>query len=352
MAGTNVGAVYIDLKLNMKELQRDFGALDKKIGGFEGVFDRLKEGIGRAFSPEGFGPMLEAVNGLAEGINPLQGGLELLSEGFSGLTERVPVLTQGFFENIDAQSLVQEALEILTGQAWKFDESVLGLSGSLKAVPFTELEKSAYDFGGAIGGLDEKSQLFGENWREMMHGAKEDAKDVNKSFGEIFGMEIPEVWRKMTGGMRDGWSEAWNGMKSAFHGIINRIIGGMNNMIGGLNSFRVELPPWLGGGSFGFNIPKLPTIPALAKGGIVAAPTLALVGERGREAVLPLDNNTGWMADLANVLAQSLEASQVFGRRHSEGAVNLYLDGRRVAEGIIDDLYAEAERRDLSPIWS
>lgn len=39
--------------------------------------------------------------------------------------------------------------------------------------------------------------------------------------------------------------------------------------------------------------------PALATGGIVTAPTTALIGEAGKEAVLPLEQNTDWMDELA-----------------------------------------------------
>lgn len=39
--------------------------------------------------------------------------------------------------------------------------------------------------------------------------------------------------------------------------------------------------------------------PALATGGIVSAPTTALIGEAGKEAVLPLEQNTDWMDELA-----------------------------------------------------
>jgi hypothetical protein len=48
------------------------------------------------------------------------------------------------------------------------------------------------------------------------------------------------------------------------------------------------LPKWVPGlGGKGFSFPK---IPALAQGGIVTSPTLALIGEgRGPEAVIPLD---------------------------------------------------------------
>lgn len=56
---------------------------------------------------------------------------------------------------------------------------------------------------------------------------------------------------------------------------INDAIGGINR--GLANAFSV----------FGFNPPD---IPFLAKGGIITQPTLAMVGERGDEAVVPLNN--------------------------------------------------------------
>ncbi|WP_248785704.1 phage tail tape measure protein, partial [Escherichia coli] len=37
------------------------------------------------------------------------------------------------------------------------------------------------------------------------------------------------------------------------------------------------------------NPPDIPRIPALAEGGIVTRPTLALIGEAGPEAVVPLN---------------------------------------------------------------
>jgi len=40
----------------------------------------------------------------------------------------------------------------------------------------------------------------------------------------------------------------------------------------------------------------------LAKGGIISTPTRAIIGEQGREAVLPLENNTEWMDMLAERL--------------------------------------------------
>jgi SLT domain-containing protein len=54
------------------------------------------------------------------------------------------------------------------------------------------------------------------------------------------------------------------------------------------------------------NISKISelNVPKLATGGIVTGDTLAHIGEGGkREAVLPLDQNTGWMDMLADRIA-------------------------------------------------
>jgi len=48
-----------------------------------------------------------------------------------------------------------------------------------------------------------------------------------------------------------------------------------------------KIPSWVPGlGGKGFDVPN---IPELANGGLVMQPTLALVGEAGPEAVVPLD---------------------------------------------------------------
>jgi phage-related protein len=66
---------------------------------------------------------------------------------------------------------------------------------------------------------------------------------------------------------------------------INAVISLANMAIRALNNIHVKLPSFLGGMEFGIN---LPTIPMLADGGIVTKPTLAMIGEAGAEAVVPL----------------------------------------------------------------
>jgi uncharacterized membrane protein (Fun14 family) len=72
-------------------------------------------------------------------------------------------------------------------------------------------------------------------------------------------------------------------MVSVFKTAFNAIAAIWNNTVGKLS---FEIPKWVPGlGGKGFSVPK---IPMLAAGGIVTGPTLAMIGERGPEAVIPL----------------------------------------------------------------
>ncbi|MBO3304246.1 phage tail tape measure protein [Clostridium perfringens] len=96
------------------------------------------------------------------------------------------------------------------------------------------------------------------------------------------------------------WEEIFQGLgdivKSIFGTIggvikapINAAISGINWVISKINTISFDVPSWIpgiGGSHFGIN---LPTIPALAEGGIVTKATMALVGEgKEHEAVIPL----------------------------------------------------------------
>lgn len=54
-------------------------------------------------------------------------------------------------------------------------------------------------------------------------------------------------------------------------------------------------------------------VPLLAKGGIANGATMAMIGEAGKEAVLPLERNTGWMDELAKKLNAIMQKDLVSG---------------------------------------
>lgn len=76
---------------------------------------------------------------------------------------------------------------------------------------------------------------------------------------------------------------AFNAVLGVVRGPLNGIIGLVNNAIRGLNSLKVTIPDWVpivGGQTWGLSIP---TIPMLAKGGVIRSGGTVLVGERGPE---------------------------------------------------------------------
>ena len=133
--------------------------------------------------------------------------------------------------------------------------------------------------------------------------------DVIGSIIGIFGGLIDFITGIFTG----NWEKAWQGIQSIFKNLvdglvgifkfpINLIIDAINSFISGLN--KIKIPDWVPAvGGKGINIPK---IPKLARGGIIEEPTLAVVGEAGKEAVMPLEHNTSWIDQLADKLANKI----------------------------------------------
>jgi len=88
----------------------------------------------------------------------------------------------------------------------------------------------------------------------------------------------------------------FDGIGGAFKGVINAVISamekGLNFAIKGLNTILDGIDkaagPWVNFGS----IPEV-KLPRLAEGGITTGPTIAMIGEKGPEAIIPLDRLGG-----------------------------------------------------------
>lgn len=107
------------------------------------------------------------------------------------------------------------------------------------------------------------------------------------------------------------WSNVWEGIKNTFTRIANSIIGLAENMINllitGLNKLLGAVSSVVSffGGTMNLKI-NYASLPRLAKGGIVDTATPFIAGEAGKEAVIPLERNTGWIRELAKELADLL----------------------------------------------
>jgi hypothetical protein len=95
------------------------------------------------------------------------------------------------------------------------------------------------------------------------------------------GQTVVDWFWKVRDGINNALSGVANVIKYPFEVAFNAVKTLWNNTIGKI-SFTV--PSWVPGmGGKGFSFPKM------AKGGIVDKPTLALIGEAGPEAVIPLN---------------------------------------------------------------
>ena len=101
----------------------------------------------------------------------------------------------------------------------------------------------------------------------------------------------------------------FTGVLNIYKGIFNAIAKLWNGTIGKLS---FSFPSWVPG--FGGKGISVPNIPMLADGGIVTSPTLAMIGERGPEAVVPLNRAGGFGGGLTINVTGGLSTSAEIGQ--------------------------------------
>jgi len=115
---------------------------------------------------------------------------------------------------------------------------------------------------------------------------------VSKHFDTIVG------WVKsMPGRIKNAAVGMWDGISDAFKDAINFIIRGWNSLHFSLPSINTHIP---GVGKIGGQTIGVPQIPYLAAGGIVTRPTVAMIGEAGPEAVVPLGHGGKYAGGITN----------------------------------------------------
>jgi len=138
--------------------------------------------------------------------------------------------------------------------------------------------------------LQKKFDIFGKVFQvvgDLAGGAWDGIKAGLSAIGDL----AETIW----GGMKRGFGGVYDAIKGyinlivgIYKGLFNGIADIWNNTVGKLSFSIPGWVPIIGGKGF-----DVPNIPKLAAGGIVTSPTLALIGESGPEAVVPLGNGGG-----------------------------------------------------------
>lgn len=242
------------------------------------------------------GVLITSLNAAANGVNTLASAIQALPAKWESLKER-------------------------TTQVWTgIRTSVLGAANSCQAGTST-----------AFAGLS-------ANALNQSNGLKKSLKTV---FGDI----VSSVKSKLEGIRTALTSPVRNGLNGVIE-LVNRVIRKINQAL----KFSWDPIKVLGkviapGGSV--TIAKLPTVSKLAEGGVTLGPTFSLIGEAGREAVLPLDRNTGWMDQLAARLGEQLSRTSVTG---GETVIEVYVGGERLTRQVVQQVNDLTRRTGRCPI--
>lgn len=148
-------------------------------------------------------------------------------------------------------------------------------------------------------------------------------------------------WKKVFKGLSDIVSSIFGAIGGVIKAPINAAISGINAAIRGVNRISFTIPEWvpgLGGKHFGVH---LPTIPALAEGGIVTKATMALVGEgKEHEAVIPLSKLDKLVTDsVSKVLKSNSSENEGVNKSKTPKLIQVYfqLGSKIVAQAIYDE---------------
>lgn len=166
------------------------------------------------------------------------------------------------------------------------------------------------------------ANFFKDVWNKAYNAVKNVFSPIVDFFGGIWD-KIKNKFSKLGTSIGDAISSA---VKSGINGVISLIERTINKAIGLING-AIKLINLLPGVNVSY-VKKL-SMPRLAKGGIIDSATIAMVGEQGKEAVVPLENNTEWMDKLADRLAA---------RMASPTRVSLNVDGKELGWATINSI--------------
>lgn len=166
----------------------------------------------------------------------------------------------------------------------------------------------------------------GKWFKDIFTGAWNGIKNAWSSVGSFFSgiwTNIKKIFSNVGSAIGNAIT---NTVKTAINGVLSTAVKIINGFISAINlaiSVINAIP--------GVDIKKLDklSVPKLAKGGIVDSATLAVIGERGKEAVMPLENNTGWMDTLADRIAS---------RNQAPSRIVLALDGKELGWANINSI--------------
>ncbi|CZD15751.1 hypothetical protein [Streptococcus pneumoniae] len=239
------------------------------------------------------------------------------------------------------------------GQRWADVTSALANIGAW----FTDMFQKAWT--GLTNIFSKLGSWFGERWNDvtsvlvnvsswfgnMFTSAYNAVKNAFSSIGGFFS----GVWSTVQSIFVNAGQKVGSAVGGAFRSAVNGVLGTIENvvngfigMINGVLGVVRNLPGlgWVGSVS-------TVSLPRLARGGIVDSPTIAMIGEAGKEAVVPLEN-TGFIQTLGRVVSSAVVNAMAGispqGGFSGDGDIVIQIAGHEFGRVAIQEINKEHER--------
>lgn len=199
-------------------------------------------------------------------------------------------------------------------------------------------EQGGYIIAGLFNGITRNMQPILDIFTSLNETIKTILDGIVQFISGVFTADWQSAWN----GVQDIFKVIWNGVIGVLEGAVNLIIDGINFMISQLNRLSIQVPDFLGGGTFGFNVPTFAnvSIPRLAQGAVIPPNSefMAVLGDQrhGTNLEAPEDlirqivREESGNSEVIALLQAILEAT--------EKRQKMYVNGRVLAETAKDGI--------------
>lgn len=230
--------------------------------------------------------------------------------------------------------VVKGAIDVVLGIVKGLFTTIANILMSIMDLIMGDIDGAAEHMGKAIGNFQ---LMFINVW----NGIKTAVGSILEAIGNVVMSVFDGIWGTITGiigniltylktqfgDMLTTASNNLNAFKNMFTNIFDNVKDTVKNALNYItNKFKnlvlalpsIKLPHFKISGSFSAMPPSVPKVAVdwYAKGGVFNRPSVIGVGEDGQEAVMPLENNTGWIGVLASkiggYMAMSKSANDTF----------------------------------------
>jgi len=292
-------------------------------------------------------------------FNSVKGVWELIVSFFQGLWDGIVTIfsvvgtwfTERFKEAWDGLTNIFKIIGQWFSERWNEVKNILSPIGQW----FKDKFQSAWD--GLTGIFKSLGSWFGARWNDVTNALSNVASWFGNTFTSAYnavrnafssiGSFFSGVWSTVKNIFVNAGQMVGSAVGGAFRGAVNAVLGtienivnGFINMINGVIGVINAIPGVSLGYINGISLPRL------ARGGIVDSPTIAMIGEAGKEAVVPLEN-TGFLQTMGRVVSSAV--ADVIGNNQPtsgglSGDIVIQLGGTEYARFTIDEINKEQER--------